>query len=74
MDGVGSSSDSSAGQIIDLGEKLNSAANQMRVATLTGVDEEQCQLNKANKDASKATVEVLQGLMTQVGTALWPYL
>ena len=58
------------GQIIDLGEKLNSAANQMRVASLTGVDEEQCQLNKANKDASKATVEVLQGLMTQVSISL----
>lgn len=52
---------------MDLGDKLSSAANQMRLDNMMGVaDEEQCQLSKATRDACKSTVEMLQGLMTQV--------
>ncbi|XP_022671309.1 COP9 signalosome complex subunit 5-like isoform X2 [Varroa destructor] len=60
-------SEYNTGQIMDLGDKLSSAANQMRLDNMMGVaDEEQCQLSKATRDACKSTVEMLQGLMTQV--------
>jgi len=60
-------SEYNTGQIFDLSEKLAQTSGNLRLMSILGeMADKNCKLSKATKDSSKTTIEVIQGLMSQV--------